>query len=174
MQCSLGGDRGQRHVSHLKLLQLCGDQSLSLGQRRVTPLDALMHLRHGVRGAVTAVRAALEHTTLQQISWHVDGCREQTQVETKLCTRLSRVTRWDTYLHLTDVVFLQALDHIFHHILHACLVCLCHLCSCCSLTNSSEMFNPTLVASKPDGTTEVHRLCSRQSSTLFTSQFNNN
>lgn len=35
-------------VPHLKLLQLCGDQTLSLGQRSVTSLDALMDLRHGV------------------------------------------------------------------------------------------------------------------------------
>lgn len=62
------------HVPHLKLLQLWGDQPLRLGQRSVTPLDALMHLRHGVWGAITALCTAAEHTTLQgneQIIRHV-------------------------------------------------------------------------------------------------------
>lgn len=51
---------------HLKLFQFWGDQSLSLSQRSVTPFYALMNLRHGVRGAATAVGAAAEHATLQE------------------------------------------------------------------------------------------------------------
>lgn len=53
-------------IPHLKLLQLWSDQTLSFGQRCVTPLDTLMHLRHGVWGATTTLCAAAEHATLQQ------------------------------------------------------------------------------------------------------------
>lgn len=49
---------------HLKLLQLGSDQTLGLGQRSVTPIDALMDLRHGVRAPAATVRAAAEHATL--------------------------------------------------------------------------------------------------------------
>lgn len=78
--------------SILKLFQFRGHQSLSLSQRSVAPIYALVNLGHGVRGATAAVCAAAEHATL----------------------------------HFTDVVPLQALDHFFHHVLHARLMCLCH------------------------------------------------
>lgn len=52
-------------------------------------------------------------------------CRDQTGGNKALHARLHVYT----YLHFTDVVPLQALDHWFHLILHACLVSLCHLCS---------------------------------------------
>lgn len=64
-------------VPHLKLLQLCGDQTLSLGQRSVTPLDALMDLRHGVWAATATVCTAAEHATLRQRHTQVRHARER-------------------------------------------------------------------------------------------------
>lgn len=108
---------------HLKLLQLWSDQTLSFGQRSVTPLDALMHLRHGVRGATTTLGAAAEHATLRWRAHRWDTMLlllllQRSAPQAHLCC---------TYLHFTYVVPLQTLDHFFHHGLHACLMCLCHL-----------------------------------------------
>lgn len=55
---------------HLKLFQFRGHQSLSLSQRSVAPIYALVNLSHGVRGATTAVCAATEHATLQESMTH--------------------------------------------------------------------------------------------------------
>lgn len=137
--------RGQCHVSHLKLLQLGGDQSLRRGQRSVTLLDALMNLGHGVRGAVTTVCAALEHPTLQQQRQRdlmYRDWQDRQRNKSSACY-IPHVHRWDTYLHFTDVVLFQALDHVFDHILHSYLVCLCHLCSL-THTNYKEIFSPTI------------------------------
>lgn len=64
---------------HLKLFQFRGHQSLSLSQRSVAPVYALVNLRHGVRGATTAVCAAAEHAALQESMTHNGlGCCRNT------------------------------------------------------------------------------------------------
>ena len=48
----------------LELLQLTGDQSLGLSQRRMAMLNALVHLLHGGLPVLTTAGAAPEHETL--------------------------------------------------------------------------------------------------------------
>lgn len=51
-------------IPHLELLQLAGHQGLSLSQRCVAALNALVHLLHGGLAVLTTAGAAPEHEAL--------------------------------------------------------------------------------------------------------------
>lgn len=122
---------------HLKLLQLGSDQTLGLGKRSVTPIDALMDLRHGVWAPAATVRAATEHATLQR--WHTTRWETRNGIARASATHSERLL----YLHFPDMVPLQALDHLLHLVLHASLMCLRHPCSLSqSLLKSVELTGP--------------------------------
>ena len=150
-------------TSHLELLQLWGDQTLSSGQGRVTLVDALMHLGHGVGGLVTALGAALEHATLQgggrEVTGEGQGGLSHINTHTQTHTHTHFFMLAHTDLHFPDVVSLQALDHLLHHILHACLMPFRHVCS------SRFRKTSALAASTPNYRDEPAG--SRQHSTLL-------
>lgn len=94
-----------------------------------------------------------DHSTVHY-SWTCDPAGRRTDYQTRGTAGIRLVEtkalqarlHVEIYLHFTDVVPLQALDHWFHLILHACLVSLSHLCS------SREVFTETSLSNNPDRT----------------------
>lgn len=65
--------RQESFWSYLELLQLRSDGPLRLGEGGVAAFDAVVHLRHAVRGALAALCATAEHSALRERTGEREG-----------------------------------------------------------------------------------------------------